>query len=436
MFDVNLPFGSTYEKETFEDDIKRFHWWNERKEWRVAPLKGFLTSPKVGGVSRRIPVICPVDTLVYFSIAQEVESIAVRLKVDNTYGGFSMGGKRHKAEESQAKQYVADFEVYQGSSPINTEIASYEWNRYWRRAQVLYHQMSYSDEILCYDLANFYNRIDIRSLLNLLSNEGASHSTISLLESILFDWKNDKSRCVQCLPMDAIGDASRLLANIYISSVDKLISEFCLSNQYEYLRYADDALIKIPKGKSSLVMNQVSEWFHDIGLEVNALKVKTKSKPEFGACWKFETLERFANENPKNKESAIRSLCECWYDERFEKRDTAARIAITMLDKMPCSLNDEKRWISEQMLGDKQNINLHSASTLMKCINFSCNKEDTLHQVVATLQNQEFSKPKMDFIEKLLESEFSDKIELANKLVPVDGFTNLVCTAAINKYAA
>lgn len=70
------------------------------------PMHGYLSAPKGKGVARFIPVFSFQDFAVYFGCVRAFDERLAELAVQNTYGGWSLGGKRRDFEEERAKASI------------------------------------------------------------------------------------------------------------------------------------------------------------------------------------------------------------------------------------------------------------------------------------------------------------------------------------------
>src|SRR5882762_7927438 len=62
------------------------------------PVVGFLSAHKGSGVARFIPVLHYLDVAVYFACVKAFDEKLAALAVEDTFGGWSLGGKRREVE--------------------------------------------------------------------------------------------------------------------------------------------------------------------------------------------------------------------------------------------------------------------------------------------------------------------------------------------------
>src|SRR5262249_43267304 len=118
------------------------------------------------------------------------------------------------------------------------------WQAYWKLLAATYEHASESSWFVMFDIANFYDSIDLyrleTSVRALCGNEAYA---INVLLALLSSWNRALcryARSTKGLPMDLVGDGSRLLANFYLTPFDRAFRDYVESRGGEYMRFADD----------------------------------------------------------------------------------------------------------------------------------------------------------------------------------------------------
>ena len=243
----------------------------ENKTYFPSPPEITLYEDKGGGVARIIPVFSVKDILVYYFCVKELESVLAVNRTQNTFGGWTLGGKLRRAEDAD----MTDYSRYSINPKAWTE-AFGQFN------STLYSQLDtgiYS-HILQFDLSNFYDSVRLDLLERWIREEAdpSKSEVISLLFFFLNFWNrvnlNLEGQTVG-LPMGGVGDCSRLLANFYLQKYDKFASEVCNQSGATYFRYSDDQMILLENtDKAPGILLLLTKKLDTHNLRVNQLKVK------------------------------------------------------------------------------------------------------------------------------------------------------------------
>lgn len=317
----------------------------------------YIVSNKHNLVSRIVPVLSVKDICVYYYCLKTLENKLAINRVDATYGGFSMGGSLRRMEE-------VDFE---SASEIPFSISPYTynplawveaWRDFQKKAYIYSTQEEYS-YFIKFDIANFYDCINLNLLEKKVRTtcDSDCSEVIDLLFYFLKNWnkKFDKyfPKSVG-LAQDEVGDCSRILANFYLQDFDKVFSDYCILNNIQYLRYADDMVLM---GKDPLVTKKAlffaSKELSKIGLNINSSKVDCfDSLSAYNSYWAFDIFNKLGDKNNKaNIESAIDAY-KTNIDSRvlFKKDSVLGRI-------LNCNLHivdiTKKQYILAQVLHDE-----------------------------------------------------------------------------------
>lgn len=365
-----------------------------------SPLKphGFLSSPKANSVARFIPVFTHTDTSVYFACLQTVDRLLAASAVPCTFGGWSLGGTRRDLEERQALEMLAA-EDSDSIPPSCYNRAAWiqNWNQYWKLLAARHEYASDGAWFATFDLANFYDSVDLRRLeTSVRSSTSGFHFEMNVLFHFLRTWNRGLclySDSTKGLPMDIVGDCSRLLANFYLTSFDAEFRAEVLDRGGDYMRFADDMVVK---GHSESACRDMvydaSERLHKLGLNINVAKVRYFSKDEFNQFWGFAIMDRFESDDP---ETGLRLLSDFLANAKFGRRTTVVKRAITIVSKATDFPNIKmwKQWVRETALQEDVLLQL-SKEQLISFIRLWENPAAGLEQVISVFLKQPFSLPK------------------------------------------
>jgi hypothetical protein len=429
---------------------------NDVNTGKFAPHNlGFLSAEKSSGVPRFIPVLDIDTTCVYYACIRAIDKLCAGYAVSGTFGGWSLGGERRKKEEEEIKNLIAedstkslagktqklsdensltadtvetgdheldttiadkDIEVDDGSapsSPYNKEAWVENWQQYWKVMALVGEKGDDTDVFISFDIANFYDTIDQVRLRRMLQDKCPGHMyELDVLEFLLASW-NKALRFYQPsskgLPMDMVGDMSRVLANFYLVEVDKQLQERASHGGGVYMRWADDMTIKC-KGQLEAyeLIYFAGEVLHDIGLNINAAKVKIRSKADFFSGWGFKIMNALQDEN--RVQQGVNWLQEQWNDPHYHRKETALKRAITVLSKKP-ELIQERKWalkVVSQSDGIRSRLTSGQMRSLIEC---SENKTEYATDLSQEIRSGVFTEPKAHLL-RCLEQSTKDNAEL------------------------
>jgi hypothetical protein len=239
------------------------------------------------GVARAIPVFCIEDYCVYYFCIKELEDVLCSNRVPNTFGGWTLGGQLPRAERDE----VAGDDPGYGRYSFNPDA--------WKQAfgefnSLLFSQLAHyrHSHVLQFDLSNFYDSVRLDILERWIREEAASEKgwIVTLLFYFLNQWNRRNTGLhpqAVGLPMDALADCSRILANYYLQKYDRYAEAVCGRFGAVYLRYADDQMILL-NGKESIetLLLLLTRRLDRFGLRVNQKKTNVWTATEL-------TLHRF-----------------------------------------------------------------------------------------------------------------------------------------------
>ena len=267
--------------------------YNEVKTSRYAPSlpENEIFMNKGHGVARIIHVFSIKDYCIYYFCIKELEDVLCRNRVENTFGGWTLGGKIRKKEQEEIEGECEGANYGKFSfNPLAWAKAFGEFN------SLLFSQLDQKNysHILQFDIANFYDTIRLDILERWIREDSPSSKgfIVSLLFYFLNHWNRHNTFLEHQsvgLPQDALSDCSRILANYYLQKYDIYASELCNNVYSLYFRYADDQMI-LTNSPDDLeyVMLLLSKNLNHYGLRINQKKV---------SLWTNDELQRFRCRN-------------------------------------------------------------------------------------------------------------------------------------------
>jgi hypothetical protein len=230
---------------------------------------------KGNGVARTAPVFCIEDYLVFYFCIKELEEVLCGNRTENTFGGWTLGGKMRKLEN-------ADVEFDNGFSGARYSFNPQAWvAAFGEFNSLLFAQLDTGNytHVLQFDLTNFYDCIRLDILERWIREESDAKKgwVIALLFFFLNQWNRRNTGLhpqAVGIPQDVLQDCSRILANFYLQKYDKFASSVCVKADASYFRYADDQMILL-KGKDQIesLMLLLTRCLDRFGLRVNQKKV-------------------------------------------------------------------------------------------------------------------------------------------------------------------
>ena len=202
-----------------------------------------------------------------------------------------------------------------------------QWNQFWK---LLAGQHEHADEnayFAMFDIANFYDSVDLHRLENAVRSSSAGvQFPMNVLFHLLRTWNKGiclYSESTKGLPMDVVGDCSRLLANFYLTQFDAPFREYVAAKDGDFMRFADDMVVRGNSEDSCRdFVYRASERLHRLGLNINVAKVRYVSKLKFNQYWGFEVMDRFES---GDLIKALTSLKHFITNDDFERKSTALK---------------------------------------------------------------------------------------------------------------
>ena len=312
----NVPKNKT-KKDSFIE--KLYEEIKERKYYPSTPYC-YIDRDKGNGVTRIVPVFTLKDYCVYYYCIKKMEDKIAYNRVENTFGGWTLGGLIRKSENEEMKKRKKDFNHNEDfiAELYGISVSEYSFNPMaWARAYgdlnaKLYifaksRKYKYVAEL---DIANYYDsvRLDILEMRIREIVDEKYADIVSLLFHFLNYWNRNANlynKQTVGIPQDAMGDCSRILANFYLQSYDKFVYELCKNSECKYLRYADDQfLFAEDENKLNILIFKVSKKLNSLGLCINQKKVKIRTTDELieVRSYKFfDLLREHKDKKDKNK---------------------------------------------------------------------------------------------------------------------------------------
>ena len=280
---------------------------------------GTLWSHKSNNAIRYTPVLRSHDAFLYHKLTSALEDALVKERKDGTFGAFHGGGVWRSADEANEKQVAERYllreedlersrrsehpeepeweEVAYAGSALNKFQWVKDWKGYSRTLRCYSEGEVEWKHVAIYDLANFYDSIELHRLQRLMRHSIKGRQQLLCLEVLIHfleHWNkgaNSYSSATKGVPQDTIGEASRLLANFYLTPHDQdLISAVDLAGA-KFARYSDDMILfaRTPEELRTL-FSYSSQLLHQLGLSVNASKVRWMTIEQFYANWRFDII--------------------------------------------------------------------------------------------------------------------------------------------------
>ncbi|MBI4849539.1 MAG: RNA-directed DNA polymerase [Nitrospirae bacterium] len=265
------------------------------------------------GVARTVPVFCIEDYCIYYFCIKELEDVLCGNRTDNTFGGWTLGGKLRQQENNEIESEL-------------TEYGRYSFNpQAWTRAfgefnSLLFSQLDQGNysHILQFDLSNFYDSVRLDMIERWIREEADREKgwVITLLFYLLNQWNRRNTGLHPQsvgLPQDALADCSRILSNYYLQKYDQFAAPVCAKAGALYFRYADDQMILMnDPGKIDGILLLLTRNLDRYGLRVNQKKVELWQAAELQQhrCRTIQAL--FAQKGDNQKPELVRKFIDAY----------------------------------------------------------------------------------------------------------------------------
>src|SRR5262249_51770567 len=130
-----------------------------KRNYTASVPRDYIVLNKHNYVTRIVPTFSYRDACVYFFCIKRLEEYIAGNRVEGTFGGWQLGNSiRKKEDEESAGMYVP-----------TTSYNRFQYSKHWRDYQKLAYKYSWLGEFnyfLKFDIANFYDTINLRLLEN------------------------------------------------------------------------------------------------------------------------------------------------------------------------------------------------------------------------------------------------------------------------------
>ena len=218
--------------------------------------------------------------------------------------------------------------------------------------------------------------------------------------------------------MDIVGDCSRVLANFYLTSFDRVMRDACQGRDAHYLRYADDMVLACPnEDLCRELVFRAGQELHRIGLNINVAKVKYLDREAFEAWWGFSILNDLDVDG--QLERTLERLRFSWGEESFGRKQTALKRAITKLARYKQEVSG-RRWVYETAMGLEEFVLGLDDRQMGSLLLISGNPLEAATTLSRIVLNSPYTQPKaclLRCLEKFLNAEDQGMKRLAESVV-------------------
>ncbi len=317
-------------------DIERLRFDIKSNKYIPSIGHGYLGYVKSSGCTRFVPILSKEDMAIYYLLVLSLQDYLVE-DLEGVYGAYrSIPSAAKKSKEVEVDYSIID-PYFQDT--FNRKAWFKDWSRLNDLLMQICEDKSVGNFVLVSDIANFYDTIDVGSLISRMRSVIPQYDdVISLLGYFLSYWDrrikgyNPSSKGI---PQEIISDASRILSNFYLNDFDKRFIEYCKSENVLYIRWADD-IILFGKSRQHLenVMHRASRMLLNLSLNFNASKTRHFSKREFKDYRALDLLQAINNKDTKRFEIELRR-----FSSRFSiqggRIDTVVKASLNFLSAEP-----------------------------------------------------------------------------------------------------
>lgn len=362
------------------------------------PPQEYITMNKGNGVLRVAPSLKLEDLCVYYYCARKLEKYIAVNRVPSTYGGYGLSGKLRQLEESEARDVMSQFDImeFDDEKYVFTELNGYltltsinskawfaEWGDFTNK--LYFNCAEYKDGFVAeLDVSNYYDSIQLDNLEYKLRKyvPHKCNDIIYLVVHFLRFWNRHINFYRQQgagIPQDTFGECSRILANFYLQSYDKKISDFCLQKGAKFFRYADDQII-FANSKSDLeeIIAKASSFLMREGLNFNQKKVKIMSIKEFKKYYTFENFLTLASKKPEQLDlKVIEKQISFYLKNKKSLKKSGVSILrrilgiLSLIKKKPKNTNILKKYLLEEFLPNNYSLSVSDMDRIYKIFNKS-----------------------------------------------------------------
>jgi len=333
-----VPYTSGDIPDDKHDFLRELHSDIVSRQYVPGHPREYIVMNKHNYVARIIPTFNYRDASVYFFVIKALEDLIAENRVYGTYGGWRLGNPIRRREDEEFDLILSM--SYNSYNPL-------AWVNNWRDFQkkvYIYSQQYEYDCFIQFDIANFYNSVNLRLLernIRLLSSIEYT-AVVDLLFVFLHYWNRIFEgyfpKAVG-LPQDEIGDMSRILANFYLQSYDSTIYAIVSNAGSGYLRYTDDQLIfarNCSIGLEHLYRSSVE--LHKLNLDINSSKVRIfNNRLDFERYWAFDIFRLLQDKDDYHSIATAIGVFFSWIKNNidFRKHSVLTRILSVDFSRLP-----------------------------------------------------------------------------------------------------
>lgn len=302
-----IRYSRVSDKDTFLTEVYKTI---ANRTYYPRPPQEYLTINKGNGVLRVVPALTLEDLCVYYYCARKLEKYIALNRVPGTYGGFGLSGKLRQIEEDEAQRLQNGLNITEledvhylfmeinGSvtlTSLNPKMWFEEWTDYTHKLYLNCntYREGYVAEL---DISNFYDSVQLDNLEYKLRKyvPPTCNDIVYLAMHFLRFWNRHVNFYRQQgagIPQDSFGECSRILANFYLQTYDKKISDYCQSKGAQFFRYADDQIVFAhTKEELEEIIATASSYLMREGLNFNQKKVKIMSVKDLRKYYSFNSF--------------------------------------------------------------------------------------------------------------------------------------------------
>ena len=203
--------------------------------------------------------------------------------------------------------------------------------RHWLEFQATKVQEAEYEQVICTDIADFYQRIYLHRIENCLETATANKGVKRFIERLV---KQVRSRQSHGIPVG--GTASRLIAEAVLADTDSALAD----EQIEFTRFVDDFRIFVKPRQSaySILAFFADQLAASEGLALNAHKTRLYSSGGFHTF----VVNQLGDAFKEAEEGAIEALIHALYfDEKVSEEDISKLRALNLLEMLEEALSPE-----------------------------------------------------------------------------------------------
>ena len=204
----NLPISIPQTQKDKQDLIETIYLSVSSARYAPSIPEAEIVINKGHGVARTVPVFAIQDYCVYYFCIKNLEDILCGNRTQNTFGGWTLGGKFRRQEESEIECELTDYGRYSFNPQAWMQVFG-EFN------SLLFSQLDQENytHVLQLDLSNFYDSVRLDILERWIREEADSSKgwIITLLFYLLNHWNRRNTGLhpqAVGLPQDALADCS------------------------------------------------------------------------------------------------------------------------------------------------------------------------------------------------------------------------------------